>query len=330
MKIINRKDFLALPANTLFAKYANCNFEDIQIKGDTLGNDFQSQSLITVESTGSLLKSEETGESFSLDLEGMGRDREFEDTQLFAVYEELDLQGLALKLLSLSPNLVLNLIVRNLHKPEVAIEVNVLNQKTEHWVTLGYEPDLPPGVLDTWILQGREDTVKRRGYTPYIYHVDEYPFLPQVASQSATEGIQETPNYLSVIADISIVLNSVPVRYEDQVAVWTGIPVVEYNIKTNSLYLGSAANHPKIDLFTVLAGRYGIALLDTDWKTEYSREFGRVYGYQALVKEIFVGTTSTGTYRIRKEGFPNTFDDEYSRENIESMTQILRTSSSKE
>ena len=103
MKIVNRREFLLLPPNTVFAKYEPCFFGDISIKGDSLvSNDFWSTddigSAIRCESTEELMElldlSERKGESLKMDFECEGRDGLFEDEQLFAVWEDDDVLAL--------------------------------------------------------------------------------------------------------------------------------------------------------------------------------------------------------------------------------------------
>lgn len=101
MKIINRKDFLALPAGVLFSKYAPCYFECMEIKEDSLCNDFISQQINgSVRSKGEsefadiLLAAQETGESFSMDFDACGRDGMFDEDQLFAIWEPADVKAL--------------------------------------------------------------------------------------------------------------------------------------------------------------------------------------------------------------------------------------------
>lgn len=106
MKIVDRKTFLQLPANTLFQKYAPCVFGDLEIKVcnpiDNWGNDFVTQSLTEPcfkDNLGSdkhfeaLLKLEE-GAEFRLDYDFAGRDGLYDKDQLFAVYDKEDVQKL--------------------------------------------------------------------------------------------------------------------------------------------------------------------------------------------------------------------------------------------
>ena len=101
MKIINRKDFLKMPAGTLFAKYKPCVFGDMMIKGDSLRNDFFCQQIVdAVDCDNSeefhdiLVDAEENGAAFNLDLNCEMRDGMFDDGELFAVWSEDDVQAL--------------------------------------------------------------------------------------------------------------------------------------------------------------------------------------------------------------------------------------------
>lgn len=104
MKIIKRPEFLALPANTVFAKYEPCILGDLMIKGDSCGGhppvDFFYRDVVAVESSGSdelmdlMLRAPETGESFPLDPDGTSRDGCFDDDQLFAVMDADDIEGI--------------------------------------------------------------------------------------------------------------------------------------------------------------------------------------------------------------------------------------------
>ena len=105
MKIVNRETFLALPPGTLFSKYEPCVFEDLCIKGETWGNDFQVQQIAdAIESTGCedfskrLFHSEVEGDSLPMDFNCMGRDGCFDDDQLFAVWERADVEALIVRL----------------------------------------------------------------------------------------------------------------------------------------------------------------------------------------------------------------------------------------
>jgi hypothetical protein len=98
MRVLNREDFLAMPAATIFAKGKPWNFGELCQKGDTLeGVDFIYLDLCTVESHDSgdwsmrLDDMLEKGRSYPFDDEGFGRDGRFDEDDLFLVFEKPDL-----------------------------------------------------------------------------------------------------------------------------------------------------------------------------------------------------------------------------------------------
>lgn len=113
MKIINREQFLKLPAGILYAKYTPCIFEDIQIKYDTRNGfdekpiDWIYQDLLEINRKDNqdyydvLDYAQETGDSFELDLECCSRDGLYDEKQLFAVFELKDVSYLIGKLTTL-------------------------------------------------------------------------------------------------------------------------------------------------------------------------------------------------------------------------------------
>jgi len=105
MKIINLTEFRAMPDGTIFCKYEPCNFGELEIKGETWDSDFISAPLTgCIESdSGSdmfdkLLQYEKTKESFPLNVEYYGRDGLYEKDQLYAVYENTDIEQLISRL----------------------------------------------------------------------------------------------------------------------------------------------------------------------------------------------------------------------------------------
>jgi len=112
MKIVDRKTFLALPDETLFSKYEPCVFGDLTIKGETVGaNDFLTQQICDAvrcrdsgEFANILYVAQETGRSFEMDFNCMGRDGIFEDEQLFAIWDHADIIDLIKRLKMLIPN----------------------------------------------------------------------------------------------------------------------------------------------------------------------------------------------------------------------------------
>lgn len=104
MKIVNRKDFLAMPEGTLFCKYTPCFFDDISIKGESLINDFFYQQLVhpIAKDSGELFalldSAEQSGETITNDLYCEGRDGCFDDDQMFLIFEPKDLLDLIRRL----------------------------------------------------------------------------------------------------------------------------------------------------------------------------------------------------------------------------------------
>lgn len=105
MKIITRKEFVKLPAETLFSYYEPCVFTDLMVKNETWffdggGSDFLTDSIIgAIENTSSddfFEKCErmELGETVPMDFEFTGREGLFDEKQLFAVYEKEDVKKL--------------------------------------------------------------------------------------------------------------------------------------------------------------------------------------------------------------------------------------------
>lgn len=110
MKIVDRKTFLAMPSEVLFAKYAPCYFEALMIKGDTISHDgsdidfFYQDIVSAIKSTGSddwtnkLFHSAATSGNLAMDFDCQGRDGCFEADQLFAVFEPQDVVALIARL----------------------------------------------------------------------------------------------------------------------------------------------------------------------------------------------------------------------------------------
>ncbi|MGB6406630.1 MAG: hypothetical protein WBF39_04090 [Planococcus donghaensis] len=101
MKIMNRKEFLSLPNGILFRKYEPCVFEDMQIKTESHPNDFVCISLDWVKTDNSrredyttLSEAKNAGKSFEFDYGVTYRDGLYDEDQLFAVYEQKDINDL--------------------------------------------------------------------------------------------------------------------------------------------------------------------------------------------------------------------------------------------
>ena len=105
MKIVNRETFLELPPGTLFSKYRHCYMEALEIKGDSLRNDYCFQQIAeaiactsSVQHTDLLDDMATAGLSVPVDLNCQGRDGCFEMDQLFAVWEHADVEALVARL----------------------------------------------------------------------------------------------------------------------------------------------------------------------------------------------------------------------------------------
>lgn len=118
MRIVNRKTFLELPANTLFAKYEPYVFGPLEIKGETCFvdgaaiNDFSTTGplaeaidcMSSHELVELLREAEMFGNSVDMDFAAEGRDGLFEDGQLFAVFDSADVSKLIERLKLCIPN----------------------------------------------------------------------------------------------------------------------------------------------------------------------------------------------------------------------------------
>jgi len=107
MRIVNRTEFLKLPENTVFSKYKPCSFDGLRIKGETNGNDFTYQNIVSAIAESAtdqfvdiILKKDNTGENMPMDFNCMGRDGLYEEDQLFAVWDDDDVNGLIGRLVS--------------------------------------------------------------------------------------------------------------------------------------------------------------------------------------------------------------------------------------
>lgn len=102
MRIINLKQFRESPKGTVFMKYVPCSFGELNMKGETWEYDFLLQNLVSeikCESSNqesNILDKAENDNAYSvdLDLDCFSRDGCFEDDQLFAVYEQKDIDNL--------------------------------------------------------------------------------------------------------------------------------------------------------------------------------------------------------------------------------------------
>lgn len=106
MKIVNRKVFVALKEGIVFSTYQPQVFGELCIKGESIndGQDFYYQPLNdSLEDDGSADRSQkldaaESGESIDIDLHYESRDGMFDDRQLYAIWEQKDVEQLISRL----------------------------------------------------------------------------------------------------------------------------------------------------------------------------------------------------------------------------------------
>lgn len=103
MKLLNRTEFLEMPENTLFSNYDNGNIEGLNIKGESLSNDFCYGDIIfSVENNGNdlfyVIDEIERGKSFPVDLNSYAREGLFDDSLQYIVWENDDIKALISKL----------------------------------------------------------------------------------------------------------------------------------------------------------------------------------------------------------------------------------------
>lgn len=105
MKILNRKQFLALPSGVLYSEYRSSGMvEGLYQKGDSWSNDWLYVDLLgEVDSNDSeefheAFERAENGEQFKLVYDCGRRDGAFEDETMFMVYDRQDIQELTNKL----------------------------------------------------------------------------------------------------------------------------------------------------------------------------------------------------------------------------------------
>lgn len=102
MKIVDRKAFLALPADTLYSKYAPCYMETTNIKGESIGDiDWYASDIhdaikcnSSIDFVDILGEAEANGTSMAMDFETQCRDGCYDQDQLFAVWESADVLAL--------------------------------------------------------------------------------------------------------------------------------------------------------------------------------------------------------------------------------------------
>ncbi|QGU10670.1 hypothetical protein GNG26_10025 [Leclercia sp. J807] len=107
MKIVNKKQFHKLPANTVYSRYKSCLLGDLEIKGNTIGRYEFMNCRITnavdmsdpeLDKFDILVAAEDDGVSFGMDFAREYPERLFEEDELFAVWEKDDVVNLIARL----------------------------------------------------------------------------------------------------------------------------------------------------------------------------------------------------------------------------------------
>lgn len=101
MKIINKEQFLKLPEGILFNEFKPLYFNYLNVKGETWDKDYIEMDLIgNIEADSSTEWADkvedalESGQSLKLDFDSWGRNGMFDKDQLYAVYEQEDIDAL--------------------------------------------------------------------------------------------------------------------------------------------------------------------------------------------------------------------------------------------
>ena len=104
MKVVNKKEFLALPPGVIYAKIEPCVFDAICIKHETRGDDWYYSELLEVKCKNSgefadiIFDAIEYGTKIPLDFNTMSRDGLQVETQKFAIFEKSEVKELILML----------------------------------------------------------------------------------------------------------------------------------------------------------------------------------------------------------------------------------------
>lgn len=105
MKIVDRKQFLSLPEGIVYSKYQSLGMiSGLYQKHRSYSNDWVYQDFLAmVDSEDSheftdIMFEAEKGGKFTIDLDCAERDGSFEDSDMFVIYDKMDITRLALKL----------------------------------------------------------------------------------------------------------------------------------------------------------------------------------------------------------------------------------------
>lgn len=99
LRIVNRDQFLKLPNGVVYSRYQSLSmFSGLEVKEETLTNDWVYTSLMEFvdahdsgEMADIMIKAEEEGTEFRLDVECGQRDGFFEGEEYFAIYDKEDI-----------------------------------------------------------------------------------------------------------------------------------------------------------------------------------------------------------------------------------------------
>lgn len=105
MRIVDRKTFLSLPENTVFSVYKPQTFGALEIKGESLTNDFYVQCIVDSiacdddkEKHDVLDGALQSGETLRFDFDSEGRDGCYNKDELYAVWDNQDIENLIARL----------------------------------------------------------------------------------------------------------------------------------------------------------------------------------------------------------------------------------------
>jgi len=96
MRLVTSEEFLTLPSGTLYAKYQPCVFEDLQIKGHSIGDcsDFFYQQIVDSLDNDNFVDAIDClsigGPGIPLEFQTQSRDGMFDTGQIYAVWERED------------------------------------------------------------------------------------------------------------------------------------------------------------------------------------------------------------------------------------------------
>lgn len=97
MKVVSRKEFLVMPAGTLYTPFKPCYTEGLAVKGETLdnGDDWFYTELVASSESCAGLDMLNNGEELPFNTDWQGRDGAFDQDQKFIVYSPADVFAFA-------------------------------------------------------------------------------------------------------------------------------------------------------------------------------------------------------------------------------------------